>query len=387
MSGEKVLRDLIDVIAKERGYVDYQVTIKPISSGGANYSTNLFLATLSTQGKELHLFAKVAALGEKLRETITGDFYVNEQYFYTNILKRYKEIEEKYGVKAEDRFITAEFYAGNTEYLHETLVLEDLSARGFSSFNRFESIDWPYASFAIKQLAIFHALSIAYSREYPSEYEHTVKNKLSEFPMDVLSSSMDKAFDKAVDAVKEENKERLIQWLKNPKIRRSIHKLYKSTGIPPIRHADFRPDNMMHKKLDDGTVQVITLDYQTMMEGSPVADLVYFILLGSDKKFRDEHLQDCFDLYYSEFEAALRRFNIDSDEVYSQQTYQKEIKEFLPYMLSLSMFFLLMVTVDKNDAPKVDDGFEIDDMNVPPSKLYVERINDLVEDFIDLEVL
>ena len=45
------------------------------------------------------------------------------------------------------------------------------------------------------------------------------------------------------------------------------------------------------------------------------------------------------------------------------------------------------MTVDPKDAPKVDENIDIKDFAVSPSTLYIERMNDIVDDFIDMGII
>lgn len=68
------------------------------------------------------------------------------------------------------------YYGANTTAKEEMLVLEDLSLQGYTIYDRLKSIDWPFASAAVIQLAKFHALSMAFEKEYPEEYNSFLIN-------------------------------------------------------------------------------------------------------------------------------------------------------------------------------------------------------------------
>lgn len=119
-----------------------------------------------------------------------------------------------------DRLRLLACYATEAEYKREILVLEDLTSRGFGSANRLEAVSYPYAAAAITELAKFHALSMAFKHENPSEFEKFT----AQFPEgliernedgDILFSSF-KAF--ALDAVGKENKQNQKKHTLKPKI-------------------------------------------------------------------------------------------------------------------------------------------------------------------------
>lgn len=69
------------------------------------------------------------------------------------------------------------------------------------------------------------------------------------------------------------------------------------------------------------------MDYQTLRGGSPVADLLYFVVLGTDKQFRAHYYEKLIDHYYSELRAALIRLGLNPDEKYSREDFDAELKE------------------------------------------------------------
>lgn len=149
-----------------------------MSSDGANYATILFKAQIEEEstdvlenGDTLNLFIKVAALGEKVRDSCDVKIYDAEQYAYTVLKKIFVEIEDRHNVAEEDRLVMPTYYGANSTPREEMLVLEDLSIEGFTMQDRFKSIDWQFAASAVRELAKFHALGMAFEKQYPDEFQ------------------------------------------------------------------------------------------------------------------------------------------------------------------------------------------------------------------------
>lgn len=246
---QQILTDVLNNIAKEKNYENHEVKIKPISSGGANYTSTLFTATIFAPNRpDLHLFAKVAALGELMRSQMPIKLYDIEQFAYVELTKSYENIENKHEVPEEDRLVLAKLYGYNTTLYEETIVLDNLNFKGFKTYDRMKSIDWPYASKAIETLAKFHALSIAYAEENPEMYEKFVKKIEFEFPDTKDANDMfKKLIDKALGVVKEENKDRLEKYLNNIMNLEVYPKYYLPSKKPMLVHGDYRPSNLMHR--------------------------------------------------------------------------------------------------------------------------------------------
>ncbi|XP_037295302.1 uncharacterized protein LOC119189508 [Manduca sexta] len=156
---EQILIELLNKIVAEQALVAPQVKIQPISSGGANFTTQLLQVTISHGDDELKLFAKVAAVGEKFRQELPGfRMFEAENDFYTKLIKFYENLQEKHNVPQDKRFVAPKCYGCSSKLYEEVIVLEDLSAQGFTVYDRMKSVDWDYASKAVEEIAKFHAL-------------------------------------------------------------------------------------------------------------------------------------------------------------------------------------------------------------------------------------
>lgn len=249
----EVINKMLDEIAKENRYDECQIKIKSVSSGGANYTSYLHHVTISAPGKDdLKLFVKLAALGEKIRSAASFIIFEIEDFFYKKLLKTYEAIEERNMVSSEHRLVTPKFYASNDKYCKEVLILEDMTSKGYQAFNRFESIDWKYASKSIQNLAKLHALSIAWSIDDPKDFEN---NKSLEFNayismrLDLLKNSIKNT----IEVTRPENKEKIEKFCKEMTEYDVFRGFLNPIRRPVIVHGDYRPSNLLHRKLDVST--------------------------------------------------------------------------------------------------------------------------------------
>lgn len=100
----------------------------------------------------------------------------------------------------------------------------------------------------------------------------------------------------------------------------------------------------------DGTLQLMPVDYQTIQAGCPVIDLIYFIFTATDGQFRAKHYQQLVDYYHSELGAALARLGLDVEEEYPRADFEFELKEV--------SFFLFAYTQSLPTARRVHLSFE-----------------------------
>ncbi|XP_031765268.1 uncharacterized protein LOC116412978 [Galleria mellonella] len=387
---EVVLRKLLDNIAKEHNYKDPNVNVRAITTAGANYSSVLYIVIISAPKKEeLQLFAKVAIVGKVARSQLHLPLFDIERFAYKELLPAYEKIQDKNNLSKEKRLVWPKFYGCNQNLYEETIVLENLAIKGYVTYDRLKSVNWGYASKAVETLAKFHALSIAYGEENPTQYAELIqKMKVKPNSLDKMAGTLDKLTDMAVGVIKEENKERLKQYISKEGDLKNITTLYQSTGIIVLNHGDYRPSNLMHKMKDDGSLDIIPIDFQTISANSPVHDLYYFIFTSSDEEFRRKYYEQLLDHYYQQLCRALRNLNLDSEKHYPKKSYEKDLKEFVRFGLFHGVFSLPMITVDAENAPALhgEDGINCV-QNIKTSDLYLERLNGIVNDYVRWGIL
>lgn len=245
---EKILRDLIDKVAIENCFKDYDVKIIPITSGGANYTSKLFLITVTGDKDALNLFAKVAVIGEKIRESTSLKMFDTERFFYTTLMKIYRDIEDRHKIPLKHRINVPKYYGNNPNFLEETIVLEDLGHKGYKVYDRTKSLNWAYASKAIEEIAKLHALSIAFAIEYPEEFEDALKFLKFDFTIndDIQKVFFEKSVKSAIEAVKDEHKEKIMQFVTG--IQPNTFQDYmKASKRSVLFHGDFKISNQMYK--------------------------------------------------------------------------------------------------------------------------------------------
>ncbi|XP_026755877.2 uncharacterized protein LOC113515789 [Galleria mellonella] len=386
---EKSLRKVLEEIAGRNNICNYKVNIKGFTSGGANFTSAIFFATISSPyTDDLNLFAKVAAIGEKIRKKSYMDsMFKTEQLFYTKLVNTWDGFQKKYSVQGEDRFIFPKFYGGSPIRGEETIVLENLVTRGYETHNRLTSVDWQYASEAIKVLAKFHAFSFVFERECPDEYVKICNELVFKFgDQDKDENVWEKMIGNSIQVLNEDHRGRVMKYFKSQSDMKSFLKYYEPIGKPVLIHGDYRPSNLLNKRQGD-SLQIVPVDYQTIRAGSPVSDLIYFIFVGSDQKFRAKYYHQLIEHYYEQLFLALAKFNIKADEVYSRETFNSELKEMLPFAVMLGVLVLPVVTVEAENAPRMDGDADFNNFVLTPNELFAKRFTELIEDCIQYKII
>lgn len=247
VNAEEQVNQICSKIASDHNCEHPEIVVRKLSTGGANYTSKLYTVTIKSKNKEdIHLFAKVAAMGNAFRNDLPIDLYKNEVFAYTKLAKIYGALEAENEVPEEHRLKFTKLYDYDLTIYQETIVLENLMEHGYGPHNRFKSVDWDYASAVVEQLAKMHALSFGFSKHQPKEYEKSLEALENQWKENSSMITMfKKAAHSAFEKVNPEYKERLQSFLgdlKNPFV--DINKTSRSTVIT---HGDFNGNNLLHK--------------------------------------------------------------------------------------------------------------------------------------------
>lgn len=381
------MRRVLDTVVANLQLPHADISIKSLTSGGANYTSALYSVTISAPDQgDLKLFAKVADVNVNLRKEMNIELlYSTEQIVYNHLVGVYEKIQDKYDISPEHRFVFPKFYGGEEALGLETVVMEDMTASGYAPYSRFDSIDWELAAVAVEDLAKFHALSFAYQKEDPDNFAKD--NDRLRFVRDKIDfTSMKDTWAQigasALEVVKEEHKDKFSKIISDCATRDVFYKFRGPLSTKVLCHGDYRVSNLLFRR-ENGVLQQIVVDYQTVHSGCPVTDLLYLEFLGTDQAFRNKHHNRLYDYYFSELTKALDRFDIDVNKVYPRETFEKEIKEMYSVALTIAMVVLPLVLVDTERAPLMSEIEGVNDFAIKPSQLFATRFRDLVSDCIE----
>lgn len=79
--------------------------------------------------------------------------------------------------------------------------------------------------------------------------------------------------------------------------------------------------------LQNGSCEIVSIDFQILHSGSPTWDLMYFIDCAADDMYRQKYYKQTLDHYYAELCTYLRKLEVDPNEVYSRDYFNYELKE------------------------------------------------------------
>ncbi|XP_048000102.1 uncharacterized kinase-like protein D1044.1 isoform X1 [Leguminivora glycinivorella] len=381
---EKILKWSHKIASEHKFNAGYKINVQQVT--GTGYSSATFKITVSEANRELKMFAKIANIMEDLRNSSYIRLFTDELHFYTDITKIFKELENQYNVLEKDRFLMPKCYGGDLKPREETIILEDMSNSGFSSVDQHLPFDWDFASKSVEQLAKFHAFSFAYGVLNPAGLTQMLESK----PYHVFDSPVmrrlgfDQTVPLALDVLDADLKQLMQQYLESQDRFSEFLCLYRSAKPRVLAHGDYKINNLMTRQ-HEGRLEMVTVDFQNIHASNPATDLVYFIMLGSDAKFRAHNLRRLLDHYYAELERALSRFCMHIEDIYPKDTFEGDWNQALPIGL-LAALMILPITLADPAAMAAGQTKEMTEI-VSSNATLRSRITEIVRDFIAWGVL
>ena len=275
-----------------------------------------------------------------------------------------------------------------------TLVLEDLMTLGFRMANRHDRLDLLHCTLALKDLAKFHAASVALYDKNPNCMDEYVENMYTEKNRDAIMKFTDPTINALADVVekwsgfeKYGDKLRLII----PTICDRIIELVKPIpdSLSVLTHGDFWVNNMMfHYCPETGKPdQVRFIDFQMARYSSPVLDLQYFIHTSASEQVRSEYTEHLLQMYHTELQDTLRKLGC-YHHIYTFEQMKKEYEDRSLFGLITACTVLGAVLADPAEAFDMEnikeDGSQVDPKSLEKpysGKRYREAFQKLLPHF------
>lgn len=131
-----------------------------------------------------------------------------------------------------------------------------------------------------------------------------------------------------------------------------------------------------------------------MRYANPVTDILYFLFICTDSVFRLEHLDQLKLVYYDSLKVFLNKFDIDVDNIYTRESFNNDMNDFLPYGLLVALIELRIVSIG-HEEDVMSQGLRADSvLNLADHTDYTKdleffklRVNDVVNEAVANGVL
>uniref|UniRef100_A0A182WV06 CHK domain-containing protein n=1 Tax=Anopheles quadriannulatus TaxID=34691 RepID=A0A182WV06_ANOQN len=244
----------------------------------------------------------------------------------------------------------------SSETPSDLVVLEDLTARGYSVENQTLGLSYEQSKMAVEKLAFFHAASAmmlsengqAFPKFTKGTFHAEHKDKLSYFPDTIrMVGEMAAELD-----ISQPMADKLLK-LPAKTLQKAIE-AYESDfkGFKVLNHGDFWTNNILFKYQGNELVDAIFVDFQNCVVGSPIIDLVYFLAASPAHEVLEKHRDELVYIYHETLVLLLQKMG-----------YMKSIPSLLELQVELLKHGSLQVIYALTVSPFMRTK---DEHNTPP---------------------
>lgn len=228
---------------------------------------------------------------------------------------------------------------------NEMVVLENLQHEGYRLADT-ENLDDNHIVLALKTIARFHALNLAYEEsrltstekrlrlidEHPQEFQDGINRKDEAF----IGYQYMKAAHKGVLALidilpqrtltKDELKKRINKTFEDIFTLLGVSNKYRNV----LCHGDLWYKNIMFKYENDKVIKCKLVDFQLIRYSPPANDVLLFLLHADDNIIGKPYLEQHLGRYYEFLTHELKGYNINAEKVLPKNEFKMTCDLFLP---------------------------------------------------------
>lgn len=313
--------------AKNCELVDYKINR---FGGTAGFQGEYFCINLTYNKNREHgttnLFVKTLPRTNRILTDLALKGYEKEEYIYCKLLQEFSELSLGYLLD----FSAKCYYAKH----RETLVLEDLRARGYFSTNSLEPATSDVIEIILFNLAKVHASSLLYEdrktkisgKPYCIYDEHS--NYLQANETDVHKCGSRFIYEYVLDKFPDIPKKITMGEFKR-KTKDAMDALFEKYFKPShqyrnvLIHGDAWLNNVLIKRDDSGKViSCCLIDFQMSKYCPPLMDVLLLFYTSTCRSNRKRYMQEWLDRYYIYLSNFLNEHGIDLNTLYDRQTYR-----------------------------------------------------------------
>ncbi|XP_026481014.1 uncharacterized protein LOC113387855 [Ctenocephalides felis] len=414
----KFLQELIKHTDPDVTLMDYQES--PGSVRGDNYTAMLYrvrlegtrvLPGLQNVPWRRYIIYKCLPDSAARRDAFRSvELFFNEVAFYNRILPAMMRFQEKFLIDDGRRFTSVPkcYLARN-----DIVVLEDLKHRGFKMVDRKLGLTVVQCSAILKELARYHALSLAMKHHFPEEVDQLrqtiAEGMFANENKEWYSGYYEAATKNAVAMVREalSNKDSCSKYLdrfrafvetsdESSFFDRMVDLVAPREPLAVFCHGDCWTNNIMFKCSDAGNIlEICLLDFQMVRYGSLALDLANLLYICTSSTLRSKHLQNLLREYHNELFSTLSEMGPLSDLLQNSDALwnalQEEFHRCGLFGLGLALDMLPIMTCDSDDAPDLyisDEEAQYDPIvPVSANSHCREKMAELVVELVNNNVL
>ncbi|KAF7273356.1 hypothetical protein GWI33_013932 [Rhynchophorus ferrugineus] len=340
-------------------------TVTRLTAPGENYGSLMLKIDIkikeeSSEEKYLHLVGKCLPPNKEMQEIFDVDTtFRKEILWYTEAIPTFHSFE-KSGDTENAPYCFPKLYGSRLSLKPESnaldddvlILLENLVVQGYKTGNRLEGFDLQTTKVILSTLARVHSVFTSIRLKEPATFQekivpslHSKEKDLPPFGPGVVSF---------LDKEKPEYRY-LFPRIQDTFNCSKLGTLELREPWLTVTHNDLWVNNML-LKANGKSHDVMFLDFQMCACGSPVLDLVFFLMTSVSLSVLRQRLDELLSFYYDEFIAGLKRMKLDTD-AFTFDGFLNELKQEGKSNFIHSLFFVLIVLNNK-EADATEESFD-----------------------------
>uniref|UniRef100_W8BQG4 CHK kinase-like domain-containing protein n=3 Tax=Ceratitis capitata TaxID=7213 RepID=W8BQG4_CERCA len=327
--------------------------LRPGTLKNDHYASVLFRAkvnyTVPSQPKEEReqsFILKVEPFADGYKKDIVGDLslFQTEIIMYTKVLPKIEELLRRCG---DDTVLGPKLVAYNST-APSYVIFEDLALKGYTTIgHRHTSLE--EVRTALLKLAKLHAISYKLGLE-----NDNVITSMDKGSMNSIDPNSFEFIKIGIELLKEVISEHSdlrefiphIEAVEHLLLPKSIEMFNKGSsgakrdGIFVLNHGDFHMKNVMIQNSDGKLRDLMLLDYQISVFGSPAIDLHYAFTMMYSPEMRRDHHDELLYFYITNFQETLRKSEYRG-HIPTNVEFRQELEKHRYWGLFLLLSFLI----------------------------------------------
>ncbi|XP_053958392.1 uncharacterized protein LOC128863303 isoform X1 [Anastrepha ludens] len=387
---EKVLKNVENKSTKVTDLVLTPGTLK-----NDHYASVLFRAKVSytvgtqpAQEKVNSYIIKTEPFVEGQKKDLVGDLHLfqTEIRMYTEVLPLIEGVLRQYG----DDTVLGPKLIHCSDSSPSFVVFEDLTQQGYTTLG-YRHINSDEIKIALLKLAKLHAISYKLSQEKENIFAGIDKGSIN--TVDQESFTFIKNATKLMKEVLSEHGDLrkfvpLIESVEHIFLSSSIDMFNENRdgrldGICVLNHGDFHAKNIMVQNVDGKLKDLMLLDYQISIFGSPAIDLHYAFIMMFSPEMRREKFDELLYYYITNFQETLRKTEYKG-RIPTNVEFRQELQKRRYWGLFLLLSFLVFrytFADEKGDIAKVVENEEAQKNQLRDPKL-LNELRELLPRFL-----
>lgn len=306
-----------DILKKE--YKEYQVisfVVKDAVPKGENYASMIKRVSiglkLTDSTETIKNYIIKSDKSSEFSSYVNGTLYPKERLMFEKFIPRFESLFKETPEKAQ----FAPICYKTMDDIH-TFILDDLQSKNFVHTKRQQGMDLQHAEATLAKLAQFHAASrciFELEGPYPDIFDEGLyKEELVPIYENMFQNIWPIIYK---DMTKWTDCKEYVDKLAIQKPH-MIHLLMESLTYDPsefnvLNHGDLWSNNIMFQYKDDGSMnEVLFIDFQLCKWGSPVQDLLHFIITSCNPDIRVSKFDYLISHYHKHLTESLNLLNFN----------------------------------------------------------------------------